>query len=181
MRIFYDYSHLGGKEILQVRFPQHLREIEEVIGQVQAVRSKVSREQSRQGQVLFSPKAMNRQFENAFRRRGWRTLRDRYRLNLPDYPEPRPLYGSKQIDFAKDGVLVEVQFGKYAFMFYDLAKFQYFFNEAQAEVAVEIVPAKPLQAQMSSGVAYGEQLVHDMLRLRRHFPAVPVWVVLLTP
>lgn len=34
----------------------------------------------------------------------------------------------KQVDFVKDQVLVEVQFGKYAFMFYDMAKFQYFFN-----------------------------------------------------
>lgn len=38
----------------------------------------------------------------------------------------------KQIDFVKEKVLIEVQFGKYAFMFYDMAKFQYFFNENKA-------------------------------------------------
>jgi hypothetical protein len=31
---------------------------------------------------------------------------------------------------------------------------------------------------MSSGVSYGEQLVGDILRLRRHFPAVPVKIML---
>ena len=182
MRIFYEYSHLGGKEILQVRFPQHLQEIQAVIAAVRAARTKISRERRRRGESLFSPAAMNAQFKHQFQSRGWHTLRDRFRLELPsDYPSHRDLQGSKQVDFAKGRVLVEVQFGKYAFMFYDLAKFQYFYNEAQAEVAVEIVPAKPLQEQMSSGVAYGEQLVHDILRLRRHFPAVPVWVVLVVP
>jgi len=79
----------------------------------------------------------------------------------------------------KDRVLVEVQFGKYAFMFYDLAKFQYFFNESQAEVGVEIVPCHAMHKEMSSGVSYGEQLVYDIERLRRHFPAVPVWAILI--
>ncbi len=181
MRIFYEYSHLGGKEILQVRFRTHLDEIMSVIKTVRAYKTKVSRERNRRGQRLYDPKQMNVQFREEFQKRGWEELKDQFILELPDYPSQYTLRGSKQIDFAKDGVLVEVQFGKYAFMFYDLAKFQYFYNEAKAEVAVEIVPAKPLQAEMSSGVSYGEQLVHDILRLRRHFPAVPVWVVLIAP
>jgi hypothetical protein len=32
---------------------------------------------------------------------------------------------------------------------------------------------------MSSGVAYGEQLIYDIERLRRHFPAVPIKVILI--
>jgi hypothetical protein len=51
-----------------------------------------------------------------------------------------------------------------------MAKFQYFFNEGRADVGVEIVPAYTLKRQMSSGVSYGEQLVYDIERLRRHFP-----------
>jgi len=34
---------------------------------------------------------------------------------------------------------------------------------------------------MSSGVSYGEQLVYDIERLKRHFPAVPVKVILIAP
>jgi hypothetical protein len=32
---------------------------------------------------------------------------------------------------------------------------------------------------MSSGVSYGEQLVYDIERLKRHFPAVPIKVMLI--
>lgn len=32
---------------------------------------------------------------------------------------------------------------------------------------------------MSSGVAYGEQLIYDIERLKRHFPAVPVHIILI--
>jgi len=85
----------------------------------------------------------------------------------------------KQIDFVKGKVLVEVQFGKYAFMFYDMAKFQYFFNENKADLGVEIVPCHALKRQMSTGVSYGEQLVYDIERLKRHFPAVPIKVILI--
>jgi len=90
---------------------------------------------------------------------------------------PQPARSSK-LTLSKK-VLVEVQFGKYAFMFYDMAKFQYFFNENKADVGVEIVPCHALQRQMSSGVSYGEQLVYDIERLKRHFPAVPVKVLLI--
>jgi hypothetical protein len=84
----------------------------------------------------------------------------------------------KQVDFTKGKVLVEVQFGKYAFMFYDMAKFQYFYNERKADLGIEIVPCHALHKEMSTGVSYGEQLIHDIERLRRHFPAVSVKVIL---
>ena len=82
---------------------------------------------------------MNRQFSEAFAGRGYHELRDTYTITLPN--SDVAITGAfKQIDCVKDKVLVEVQFGKYAFMFYDMAKFQYFFNENKADVGVEIVP-----------------------------------------
>lgn len=130
------------------------------------------------GRALFSPKDMNDQFREAFRAKGYVELRDTYTITLPNSEiEIRGAF--KQIDFVKGRVLVEVQFGKYAFMFYDMAKFQYFFNENKADVGVEIVPCHALHTQMSTGVSYGEQLVYDIERLKRHFPAVPVKVILI--
>jgi hypothetical protein len=85
----------------------------------------------------------------------------------------------KQIDFVKEQVLVEVQFGKYRFMFYDLAKFQYFYNENKADVGVEIVPCHAMQQQMSSGVSCAERLLWDIERLKPHFPVMPIKVILL--
>ena len=177
MRIIYEYSHLGGSEILQVRYPEILGNIYEVIGRVIPTRSKVSRERTMRGRRLYAPRDMNAQFKEGFRDHGFSEARDRYTIQIPQ--SDVSIKGAyKQIDFVKDKVYVEVQFGKYAFMFYDMAKFQYFYNDGKAEVGVEIVPAHSLHRQMSSGVSYGEQLVYDIERLKRHFPAVPVMVVL---
>ena len=120
---------------------------------------------------------MNQQFDTAFQQRGYAEIRDTYTITIPNSDVAIP-GAFKQVDFVKGKVLVEVQFGKYAFMFYDMAKFQYFFNENKADVGIEIVPCHHLQSEMSSGVSYGEQLVYDIERLKRHFPAVPVKVIL---
>lgn len=179
MKIVYEYSHLGGKQILQVDYPVILDEIREVVADIGNVKKlKVSKEKTMQGAMLYSPKDLNERFKTAFHKKGFKGLKDRFDIKLPNYKlVVKGAY--KQIDFVKKRVLVEVQFGKYAFMFYDMAKFQYFFNEQKADVGVEIVPCHGLQSQMSTGVAYGEQLVYDIERLKRHFPAVPVYVVLI--
>jgi len=71
MRIVYEYSHLGGAEILQVRYPDCAREIVEIITEVKAQRHKISREKTMPGRALFSPKDMNDQFREAFRAKGY--------------------------------------------------------------------------------------------------------------
>jgi len=174
----YEYSHLGGSEILKVRYPKIEKEIDKVIEEVGVPeKTKVSKEKTMKGKLLYSPKDMNNKFKEAFYKRGYEEVRDKYDVTIPNYP--LTIKGAfKQIDFVKGKVLVEVQFGKYAFMFYDMAKFQYFFNENKADVGIEIVPCQPLKKQMSTGVSYGEQLVYDIERLKRHFPSVPVKVIL---
>jgi hypothetical protein len=177
MKTVYEYSHLGGSEILLVRYPEIEREIYDVIRVIKGERTKISKEKTKMGRALYSPLDMNWQFDKAFQARGYRELRDTYAIELPNSDISIP-GAFKQIDFVKNKVLVEVQFGKYAFMFYDMAKFQYFFNENKADVGIEIVPCHALHKEMSSGVSYGEQLVYDIERLKRHFPAVPVKVIL---
>lgn len=178
MRKVYEYSHLGGLEILRLRYPKIEKEIDKVIIEVGTPKkTKVSKEKTMKGKLLYSPAEMNSRFRDAFRKRGFEELRDQYDISIPGYSHT--VKGAfKQIDFVKDRVLVEVQFGKYAFMFYDMAKFQYFFNENKADVGVEIVPCQPLKKQMSTGVSYGEQLIYDIERLERHFPSVPIKVIL---
>lgn len=178
MKIVYEYSHLGGSEILHMRYPTCERQIYEVIATVHASRSKISQEKTMPGRELYSPGDMNRQFSEAFQARGYHELRDTYTVTVPGSTIEIP-GAFKQIDFVWDKVLVEVQFGKYFAMFYDMAKFQYFFNENKADVGVEIVPSHSLKRNMSTGVSYGEQLVYDIERLKRHFPAVPVKVILI--
>jgi hypothetical protein len=178
MKIVYEYSHLGGSEIMIVRYPQLLQEVYHVISEVKAARTKISKEKTKQGRELYAPLDMNAQFKERFDATGYKEIRDTYTIEIPNSSNTIP-GAYKQVDFVKDKVLIEVQFGKYAFMFYDMAKFQYFFNENKADVGIEIVPCHDLHKQMSSGVSYGEQLVYDIERLKRHFPAVPVKVILI--
>ncbi len=64
---------------------------------------------------------------------------------------------------------MEVQFGKYFAMFYDMAKLEYFYRQDLAEVGVEIVSSHALQAEMSSGVSRGEMLIIDIIGLQRQW------------
>lgn len=174
----FEYSHLGGSEILQVRFPAVNQQIDDVIESIRDVRRvKKSKEKTKMGKMLYSPKDLNNRFKSALNAKGFQEKRVHFHIEIPGHNYViRNSF--KQVDFVKDKVLVEVQFGKYPFMFYDLFKFQYFFNEADAEVGVEIVPTHLLKKEMSTGVSYGEQLIYDVTRLRRHFPAVPVKMIL---
>ncbi len=178
MKKVFEYSHLGGLEILKVRFPQIEKEIDEVIEAVKISRkSKRSREKSMKGRLLYSPKEMNRKFKEEFYKRGFEELKDPFEVST--YDGAKNIRAFKQVDFFKEKVLVEVQFGKYAFMFYDLAKFQYFYNKEKADVGVEIVPSYYLKRDMSTGVSYGEQLIYDIKRLERNFPSVPIKIILI--
>ena len=58
---------------------------------------------------------------------------------------------------------IEVQFGKYAFMVYNVcAKMTIFKNKGIIDTGVEIVPVKKLADQMSFGVSYFEQFAWDL-------------------
>ena len=67
------------------------------------------------------------------------------------------------MDFVKNRVGVEVQFGKYAFMVYNVAaKRTISHNRGIIDVGVEIVPLKEFANGMSTGVSYFEQFVWDL-------------------
>lgn len=59
MKVVYEYSHLGGVEIMKVRYPEWDAEIYQVISEVRANRSKISQEKTKQGRPLYSPVDMN--------------------------------------------------------------------------------------------------------------------------
>ena len=65
--------------------------------------------------------------------------------------------------FVKNRVGVKVQFGKYAFMVYNVcAKMTIFHKMDVIDVGVEIVPLKDFANEMSTGVSYFEQFVWDL-------------------
>jgi hypothetical protein len=93
-----------------------------------------------------------------------------------------PIFSYNQTDFVKDRVAIEVQFGKYSFVAYDLfVKHLAFYVGDQIDVGVEILPMKSLQSQMSSGVAYYEGEFYNVVRQGRGVPAVPLIIIGIAP
>jgi hypothetical protein len=65
-----------------------------------------------------------------------------------------PIMSYNQTDFVKDRVAVEVQFGKYSSVAYDLfVKHLAFYVRDEIDVGIEILAMKSMQKYMSSGPA----------------------------
>lgn len=199
MRIAETYSHLNGLEFLIVHQPALWAEIQGVIAAVDAAKckTKVSKEKTKKGTLLHSPIDMNAQFSSLLRGHEWKESRVSYwvtrseklirkTLALPSAEQKReieaageaPIFSYNQTDFVKNRVAIEVQFGKYAFVAYDLfVKHLAFYVGDYIDVGVEILPMKSLQSQMSSGVAYYEGEFYNVVRQGRGVPAVPLILV----
>ncbi len=93
-----------------------------------------------------------------------------------------PIRSYNQIDFVKDRVAVEVRFGKYSFVAHDLfVKHLHFFVSDEIDIGIEILPMKAMEREMSSGVAYYERDLLNVLRQGRGVPAVPLWMIGVQP
>lgn len=203
MRIVQRYSHQNGFEYLMYHRPDLWAEIEASIAAVdaEACRTKQSKEVRKQGRTLLAPKVLNKRFLEEFRIRGWkpRTTRNwlsehlediKHIARLPPVDQKKyldalgrsKLRTSNQTDFVKDRVAVEMQLGKYAFVAHDMfVKHMSFFLNDDIDVAVEVVPMKEMERQMSSGVPYYERDLFNLVRQGRGVPAVPIILVGIAP
>lgn len=203
MRIGAQHSHLNGLEWLIVHEPQIWNEVQNVIRSIDAskLRTKVSAERSMKGKMLFSPKAINREFNQHFTTHHWKESRTSYwvtddymlirRTMLLNAAEQkaeieaagkRPIYSYNQTDFVKRRVAVEVQFGKYSFIAYDLfVKHLAFYVGDAIDVGIEILPMKEMQEHLSSGPGYYEGALYDIARQGRGVPAVPLVLIGVLP
>lgn len=170
MRIAGIYSFKKGREVIEADFAAELREIKDAIAGVDATKhkTKVSREKTMPGRMLYKPGSLNKAFKREFGERGWSNhkIAAEYPTEFytPDYERPETVRGAfRDMDFVKNRVGVEVQFGKYAFMVYNVAaKMTIFHNQGIIDAGVEIVPLKEFADGMSTGVSYFEQFVWDL-------------------
>ena len=203
MQIKARYSHLNGEEYLLVHRKQLWEEVQTVISGVDAFacRTKVSREKTMRGKLLFSPPDMNRAFSEGLSRLGWSERRSTFWVTddekilrgtyvLPESEQKRiieeagltPIMSYNQTDFVKDRVAVEVQFGKYAFVAHDLfVKHLSFYVSDIIDVGIEILPMKELEREMSTGVPYYERDLLNVLSQGRGVPAVPLVLIGVAP
>ncbi len=163
MEIIAEYSHKNGKEFLERNHQRELEEIKEIISLVDAsvLKTKESLEKTMKGKMLYSPKRLNKVFLGLFRDRGWKTVRINVDTTVPELGETHS--GFREMDAVKNKVGVEVQFGKYAFMVYNVsAKMTIFAKQGIIDAGVEIVPMLSMQKEMSTGVSYLEQMKTDL-------------------
>lgn len=204
MQVAQVYSHLNGVEFLMVHKPELWNEILNAIKNVDAKKAfgKISNEKTMIGKVLYSPSELNKLFKEEFSKEFWREIRTPYYVN-EDLQTTRDIVGIRdkeaqrqtiidrgfnafgtynQVDFVKDRVAVEVQFGKYFSVQYDLhVKHTFLYGRGDIDVGVEIIPMHSLMSQMSSGVAWYENELTNIVREGRSNPSVPIVLIGIEP
>lgn len=197
------YSHLNGFEYLNYHHKDIWEELTKIISLVDAekCRTKISKEKTMVGKVLYSPIDMNKAFKILLEEKNWKESRTQYYITsnvdlaretltleaseqkqIIEEAGETPYYTYNQTDFVKERIAVEVQFGKYAFVAYDIfVKHMAFFIGNKIDLAIEILPMKVLTTQMSSGVAYYEGEVYNVIRQGRNTPAVPLIIIGVSP
>jgi hypothetical protein len=204
MKIAQKYSHLNGEEYLIVHHKNLYDEIIEVISDVNAneIKTKISKEKTKKGKKLYSPVEINKAIDNKFSLKNWKESRYQYYITLNrelmeksismaakeqkefliEHGENEPIFSYNQTDFVKEKIAVEVQFGKYSFVAYDLfVKHMLFYSGGVINLGIEILPTKVMQSQMSSGVAYYEGEVYNVMRQGRNTPPVPLLILGVEP
>lgn len=203
MKIVEKYSHLNGLEFLLVHKPELWQEIESVIYSIDAekCKTKISKEKTKSGKLLYSPIDMNAIFKEKLYELKWEESRVSYwvtkderliRKTIAMHPDMQKqeiekqnetaIFSYNQTDFVKNRVAIEVQFGKYSFVAYDLfVKHLAFYVGDKIDVGIEILPMKSLQSEMSSGVSYYEGELYNVVRQGRGVPAVPLIIIGIEP
>jgi len=170
LRIAGIYSFNNGVKTVESKYPELLKEVRHCIQTVNAslCKTKKSEEKTMPGEILYSPVDLNSEFKKIFFQHGWRSIRVRCEYPTQFYVaeySPVKLRGGafREMDFIKEKLGVEVQFGKYSFMVYNVAaKMTIFRNLSFIDTGIEIVPVKALADGMSTGVSYYEQFLWDL-------------------
>jgi len=204
MKVGQIYSHLNGVEFLLVHKPSLWSEIKSAIESVDASKAlnKISREKTKQGEILYSPTKLNSLFKTEFLNAQWSEKRISYfvtedlettkdTVSLRDKDKQKqiiiqngftPFNTYNQVDFVKERVAVEIQFGKYFSVQYDLhVKHTFFYGRGDIDVGIEIIPMHKLMCQMSSGVAWYENELTNIVREGRSNPYVPIVLIGIEP
>ena len=173
MKIVAEYNFNGGKEAIENNYSDEYKEIIEVISLIDSKKhkTKISTEKTMNGKLLYSPTDLNNEFKKFFHKKGWKNRKVqceyKYGNYLTGYVKPTSSGPSpyRDMDFLKYNkkIGVEVQFGKYAFMVYNVcAKMTIFKNLNIIDTGIEIVPVKHFADEMSTGVSYFEQFAWDL-------------------
>ena len=139
MKIVAKYDFNGGKAAVQNKYAAEFAQVEATINAIDSTRYKTKKsiEKTMMGKMLFSPTEINKAFKRELAKSGWTN----HKVNcdyvhgeyLPDYTPAKASYVKpfRDMDFVKPNVKlgIEVQFGKYAFMVYNVCAKMIIFNK----------------------------------------------------
>lgn len=154
------HSHLNGLEFLLVHKQYLWREIQEIVKTIdpEDCKTRFSKEKRMRHPSLYSPADINPCFRRLLIQKGWRESKVSY--------------------YIRDRVAIEFQFGKYSLAASDLfVNHLAFYIGDEIDVGIEILPMKSLQSRMSSGPAYYEGEIYNVVRQGRGVPAVPLVII----
>ena len=180
MKIGNTYSFKDGENFLKQNHPNELAEVIKAIETLNASSclTKVSQEKTMMGKLLYSPPEMNEQLKLLLHTKGWTQKSSGGKRK---FVEPRHAFGKgrfREMDGMKNKVGLEIQFGKYAFMGYDVfSKMIIFKNLGYIECGIEVVPTTELVNNMSTGVSSFEQLLVDFEHRGESNIDIPVFVI----
>lgn len=183
MKIAHIHSHLGGFEFINVRYPAIWREIRALVEAdlTASQRRHAAGHAGRQGHRHRARIFPFNELTSRFLRMGWTkgaAVNDRTSLHT-EYSNavgcPTANLGHM---VGKDRIAVELQICHYlTAAFRHLARYV----SDHIDVGVEILPMKSMQAQMSSGIAYYEGELYNLIREGRGVPAVPLVLIGVAP
>jgi hypothetical protein len=185
MKIAGIYSFNGGEKVVNAKYAGLRKEVERAIVKIdaQTCKTKESEEKTMSGDMLYSPVALNEEFKKQLKPLDWKSVRVKCEYPTDFYVknyEPKKLRKGafREMDFVKCKLGVEVQFGKYSFMVYNVAaKMTIFRNLGFIDTGIEIVPVKAMADEMSSGVSYFEQFVWDLEKRGKADIDIPVLIL----
>lgn len=203
MKIANIYSHLNGLEFLLVHKPEQWKQIQSAIENIDAnLYTKASSDKTKKGFKLYDQKAINKAFERELNPNGWNEMKVQYYVTgnqeiekqivkvrdkdtqkqIIEQSGNKALTTNNQVDFVKDRIAIEVQFGKYFSIAYDLhVKHTFFFLRDDIDVGIEIIPTRALMRKMDTGIGWYENEVANVIREGRSNPSVPIVIIGIEP
>lgn len=149
------YSHKGGLEFIKKNYPKELKDIYDAVEKIDINKalSKRTHEKTKNS-LLFSPIDMNDQLKKYLLKKKWKPKA----IKFDDVPN-----AFREIDGLKNKVALEIQFGKYAFMAYDIfSKMPIFKKRGLIDCGIELVLSQSMIKHMSTGVSSFRQIKLDL-------------------
>ena len=171
MKIAGVYSVVNGEEAIKAHYSTQWAEITYVIAQVDTAQFKSQNrvEKPAYPRRLIKSDSLSAAFDREFQRLGWQSNVCIQCDYAPDHytagyaPPPFAHKAHREMKFVNNRLGVEVQFGIFGPLVYDIcAKMTIFHKAGLIDAGMQIVPLKELADNMAAGTTYFEQIVWDL-------------------